>query len=101
MESTYRIVLADGTEIRDLRMNGSNFVSDEPISESTFRGKLSPVTIYHEETPEVHPNMDLVQIVQMGQEYWFILRDLTRKEMEEIQIRADIDFIAMMSDIEL
>ncbi len=101
MDSVYRVVLSNGTEIKDLRMNGNNFVSDRPVSESVFRGNLSPVTIYRDGIPEVHPNMDLVQITRMDGEYWFVLRDLTQKELDEIQIRADIDFIAMMADIEL
>lgn len=101
MDSTYKIVLADGREIKNLRMNGNNFVSDSPIDNSIFEGNLSPVTIYTDGVPEVHPHMALVQNVRMGFEYMFILRDMTQQELDAIQIRADLDFIAMMSDIEL
>lgn len=101
MDSTYRIVLADGQEIKNLRMNGNNFVSETPIDKSIFEGNLSTVTIYENNVPEVHEHMALVQLIQMFGQYWFILRDMTQKELDEIQLRADVDFIAMMSDIEL
>lgn len=101
MNDTYRIVLADGTEINDLRLNGNNFVSDDPIDETIFEGNLSPVTIYHGLVPEVHEHMELVQVTQMHREYWFILRDITPEELAAMQVRADIDFLAMMTDVEL
>ena len=101
MNEEYRIVLADGTEIKNLRMNGNNFISDTPIEASIFDGVLSPVTIYEGFAPVVYEHMELVQVSQMGAEYWFILRDLSDKELADIQMRADIDFLAMMTDVEL
>lgn len=100
-EQEYRIVLSDGTEIGGLRMNGNNFVSDSPIDEAMFEGVLSPVTIYEGLVPVVHNHMALVQVTKMGKEYWFVLRDIPQSELDAIQVRADIDFIAMMTDVEL
>ena len=99
--TTYKIILTDGQTIDGLRLNGNNFVSSSPIAESIFDDNLSPVTIYENGVPSVHENMELVQVTRMGGEYWFILRDITQKELDEIRLRADVDFIAMMSDIEL
>ena len=31
-EKIYKITLADGTEIRNLRLNGNNFISDTPVA---------------------------------------------------------------------
>ena len=45
--------------------------------------------------------MELVQIVKYGEEYWFVLRTMTKKELQDLKNRADIDYLAMMSDIEL
>lgn len=99
--SNYKLVLSNGREINNLRMNGNNFVSDSAITADMFEGGLSSVKIYADGVMEMHENMDLVQITKMGDEYWFILRDISQKELDEIRIRADVDFIAMMSDIEL
>ena len=46
-------------------------------------------------------NMELVQIVKYDEEYWFVLRTMTKKELQDLKNRADIDYLAMMSDIEL
>lgn len=100
-EKIYKITLADGSVIENLRMNGNNFVSDEPISEDMFIGKLSTVTINDGEKDITHKNMSLVQIVKYDEEYWFILRTMSDKELQEIKNRADIDYIAMMTDVEL
>lgn len=101
MNDAYRIVLADGTEIGRLRMNGNNFVSDVPVDETVFDGNLTPVTIYHGLIPEIHEHMELVQVTKMKNEYWFVLRDISKSELDAMQVRADIDFLAMMTDVEL
>lgn len=101
MNDAYRIVLADGTEIGGLRMNGNNFVSDVPVDEAVFDGNLTPVTIYHGLIPEIHEYMELVQVTKMKNEYWFVLRDISKSELDAMQVRADIDFLAMMTDVEL
>ena len=100
-EQEYRIVLSDGSEISGLRMNGNNFVSDSPVDEAMFEGALSPVTIHEGLVPVVHEHMELVQVTKMGHEHWFVLRDIPKSELDAIQVRADIDFIAMMTDVEL
>lgn len=52
----------------------------------------------HEET---HENMELVQISKVGKDYWFVLRDLTDQELKDLKTQADIEYIAMMADIDL
>lgn len=100
-EKIYKITLADGRVIEDLRLNGNNFVSKEEITDSIFNGNLSRVIINDGEHDIIFNNMELVQVQQYKDEYWFILRELTAKELQEIKTRSDIDYIAMMSDIEL
>lgn len=99
-EKIYKITLADGTEISNLTLNGNNFISQEPISESIFDGNLSEVVINDGEHDEAHTNMELIQITQMGDEYWFVLADIPKERLERDQMRADIDYIAMMTDVE-
>ena len=97
----YTITLADGTVISNLTMNGNNFVSETQITSDIFEDNLFEVTISDGEYEEVHENMELVQIAQYGDDYYFVLRDLTPAEMEKLSIRADIEYIAMMAGIEL
>ena len=63
-EKIYKITLGDGTEISNLKLNGNNFISTEKIDESVFVDNCSPVTISDGVSDTVHPNMELVQIVE-------------------------------------
>lgn len=100
-EKIYKITLADGTVIENLRLNGNNYISDSEITADMFLGNLSTVTINDGEKDTVYKNMDLVQIVKYDDEYWFILRTMTKRELQELKNRADIDYIAMMTEVEI
>lgn len=98
---TWTITLADGTILEGLTLNGNNYISSTSITESVFDGNLSKVTISDGEHEEIHEDMALVQINKVGTSYWFILRDLTVREIAETRIHADIEYIAMMTNIDL
>lgn len=98
-EKIYTITLEDGTQIENLRMNGNNFISQEQIDHKIFDGNLGEVTINDGENDEVHENMGLVQVTQMGDEYWFVLRDVPASEIANSKLRSDLDYLAMMADV--
>lgn len=100
-EKIYIITLADGTEIGNLRLNGNNFISKAPIDATIFEGNCSPVTIRNGGGEEIHENMELVQITPVGEDYWFVLRDLSAAELEKIKMQSDIEYVAMMAGIEI
>lgn len=94
----FTIALSNGKQLKDLELNGNNYISPEKLTEDTFADGLSPVVINGEE----HEQMALVQCVQHADgRTWFILRDATAEEVANAKLRSDIDFIALMSDIEL
>lgn len=100
-DNIYTITLEDGTQIENLRLNGNNYISQNPISSEIFDGNLGTVTISDGETEEIHTNMGLVQITQMNGEYWFVLRDIPESEIAAAKLRSDVDYLAMMSDVEI
>lgn len=100
-DKIYQITLADGTVIENLRLNGNNFVSQKPLTEEDFAGKLSRVTINDGENERLYEHMALVQIAKYGSEYWFILREMSERELSDLKTRADIEYIAMMTDVEI
>lgn len=100
-EKTYKITLADGTALENLRLNGNNFISDVRVEEDIFVGNCSPLTINDGENDEVHEHAELVQVVQNGDESWIVLRDLSDDELRERQLRSDVDYLAMMTDTDL
>lgn len=97
----YKITLADGTVIDNLRLNGNNYISDKELTADMFLGNLAKVIVNDGERDTVYENMELVQIVKHDEEYWFVLRTMTKRELQDLKNRADIDYLAMMSDIEL
>lgn len=101
-DKIYKVTLADNTVIDGLRMNGNNFVSMSPIDAAVFENNCSPVVIDSIETEEIHKNMELVQITKNDAgEYWFVLRDISEKELAQIKMQSDIEYIAMMAGVKL
>lgn len=100
-EKIYKITLSNGTVIDNLRLNGNNYISEKELSTDMFLGNLGTVTINDGEKDAIYENMTLVQLAKYDDEYWFILRTMTKKELQEIKNRSDIDYIAMMTDVEL
>lgn len=100
-EKIYKITLANGTVIDNLRLNGNNYISDKEITADMFLGNLATVTINDGEKDVVYENMDLVQIMKYDDEYWFILRTMTKRELQDLKNRADIDYIAMMTEVDI
>ena len=94
----YTITLHDGTEIKNLSLNGNNFISDTPLEESLFAGNLQTVHISGPDMDKTHENMELVGIRQDGGKYWFVLRELSAQELIEQKMLADIAALTAASD---
>ncbi len=103
MEKTWKITLADGTELKDLKLNGNNYISEKEITENDFKGKLAKVIIENEtdNTVEEYEHMELIHILKYEDGYYFALRELSEDEKYKIKTKADIEYIAMMSDVDL
>lgn len=105
MEKSWKITLSDGTTIENLRLNGNNFVSETEIKKEMFDGKLLKVTIEGiEDGKKVvneYKNMELVQIVHYEDGYYFVLRELSQEEINMAKIQGNIEYIAMMTDVDL
>lgn len=97
----YTITLNNGTEIKDLIKNGDNFVSKVKLDESIFKNNLTRMTISNGEEVEVLENMEFIQQMKIGKEYYICFRQLTEREIKDIEIDSKIEYLAMMSDIEL
>ena len=77
---TWKITLADGTSLDGLDLNGNNYISPAVVTEATFAGKLSSVTI---DGTQTYQDMKLVQISKVGKSYWFILAEKTAEEKQK------------------
>lgn len=103
MEKSWKITLSDGTQLKDLKLSGNNYISKTKITEDDFKGKLSKITIENEtdKTSEELEHVELVQIVYYEDGYYFVLRQLSADEIDKIKTKADIEYLAMMTDVDL
>lgn len=76
----YTMTLSDGTQLKNLKLNGNNWITSEAITENTFSGKLNKVSVTDGKTTQEYTDQTLVQIQQYGNEYWFILGEQTQDE---------------------
>ena len=109
-ERTWTVALADGTLIENLTLGGNNFQSETEITADMFDGNLSEVHISASDGdmtrcayPAVLHDAELVQITHDNPDgkWWFILRELSEDELFKMRVRAQLDYIAMNSDIDL
>lgn len=99
---TYTITLATGVMIANLMLNGNNFISDEDLTEDTFAGKLYNVTITDSEgNTETIENGELISLYKEDGKTWFIIRETPVDVLKERKIQSDIQYIAMMADVDL
>ena len=114
-KAVWKVTLADGTTIDGLTLNGNNFVSPKSVTADIFAGKLSHVTIEGPEGADTltgtgdaglrgeHGAMTLARCQKddlLGG-YAFVLVDVSEADMEKLRNRGDIEYIAMMTGVEL
>lgn len=98
------ITLQNGTTIKDLMLNGTNYISGRHIDESIFRGNMGTVTFDDDDGGrKVMRNAELIQQVTYdgGSTWWLCFRELSQRELLDMELRAKIDYIAMMTDVEV
>lgn len=99
-----KITLNDNTELLDLKLNGNNYISTNLIDSSVFENNLSVVKISEGDNETVYYDMKLVQNIVNEGKSWFILaekneEDKLKEKLE--QSRADVDYLSIMTGVEL
>lgn len=111
MNETYDIILNDGTIFSNCLTNGSYFLTDENINDDTFIGKLTTVTIItkykgdkineitksHGILADIRDLPDLEGTFHHG----FTLNFLSQDEIKLKECMSNIEYLAMMADIDL
>lgn len=95
----YSVMLADGTIIDNLKLNGNNFISDTIIDETIFEHNLDKISIMNNEGNIEELNNAKVIFTKVLDKQSFILIEKTKEEIEKERqgiIIADLDFRLMM-----
>ena len=98
----FKLILADGTEIKNLTRNGDNFISDTKVDESLFAGKLTSLTITDGEDVTIEMNnAELIQQIEYQGKYWLCFRELSERELKDMALESQIQYLAMMTDVDI
>ncbi len=98
----YTLTLADGTCLTGFSKNGDNFVSTTEVDEGIFENNLSKMIVSDGETETTYYNVELIAQRQwFDGTYYLAFREMADQEIREATINAKIDYLAMMSDIDL
>ncbi len=83
----YKITLADGTELKNLELNGNNYIAEGVLEDSVFEGKLSTVTVTDGKTTETYTDMRLMSNRVEDGRSWFVLgeKSAQQKAMERME----------------
>ena len=77
----YTITLKDGTTLKDLDLNGNNYVSKSKVDETIFTSdNLSYVIINDGERDTTYENMKFIQQIKYNDGYYFILTEMTDED---------------------
>lgn len=92
------IELSDGTVIQDLEINGNCFISENNIkNELLTDGMLSKIMI----DGVTYKNITLVRKWVQDNKTWLALRQKSEDEIWKEQYKSNLDYIAMMSNVDL
>ena len=98
----YNVKLADGTELKDLELNGNNFISDTIIDESIFENNLDKVSIIDSKGNIEELNNAKVIFAKVLDKQSFILNEKTKEEIEKetlCQLLADLTETVLLGGI--
>lgn len=104
----YMITLANGNTINEVELNGSLFFTKQNISRDTFRAGLAHVSISgstNNDNPDwttgLYDNLRLSYFRDAGDVREFCFSRISADELERLQQCGDIDYIAMMTGVQL
>jgi hypothetical protein len=91
------IIWSDGSEL-EADKNGSCFIVDE---KPEFPSDLEEVTIEENGAATTLHNARIVECASVDGKYWFSIQEIPEDTIEKATMKAQIDYIAMMADIDL
>ena len=94
--------------MENLRVNGSNFVSDVAIDADVFAGNLTKVVIevpedeeFGQEFAGTHFNMELVrcEMDEGAGGFCFAIREIPEGQLREVRVDSRLDYLEMINDM--
>lgn len=92
-----KIIFKNGMGI-EAEENGSSLITE---SRPEFPTDLSVVTVSGNNGERIYRNAEIIECASVDGRYWFSFREVPETERAARQMQANIEYIAMMSDIDL
>lgn len=98
-----RLILFDGTVIENLKHYDNSYRSEQPLDESIFKNNLFKVVeeIEGVEEPIIYHDLRFVGPWEVEGDWCFSLPALSYVEKKMGQILSNIQYLSMMTDVEL
>ena len=87
----YTITLNDGTKLKNLELNGNNYISEKPIENSVFEGNLGTVTITDGKTTKTYKDMTLLSNRVDDGKGWFVLDEKSKWTLNDSALAAKVE----------
>ena len=107
---SYTLALSNGKVFTGLAISGTCFVSNSPVYEADFTGGMNRVVLSgtsddeFSAAPYENGELPLVRfgrVFQADGKYYFYLEAVSSEELARESTRADVDYLAMMTGVEL
>ena len=95
----YSVKLNDGTEIKNLELNGNNFISESTIDKTIFENNLEKVIVTDDDGNEEELVNQKVQFAKIGDTETFILLDKTKEE-KLLELLADLTEVVLLGGVQ-
>ena len=86
----YKITLTDGTVLKNLELNGNNFIAEGVIDDAVLKDNLATVTITDGETTETFTDMILMSNIVRDNRSWFVLGEKSAQQKKEEAMEKQI-----------
>lgn len=98
----YKITLADGTVLKNLELNGNNYIAEGVIYDAVFNDNLATVTITDGKTTETYEDMVLLSNRVDGGRSWIVLGEKSAQEKAMERINAMLSSAAdSLTDVQM
>ena len=97
----YKIVLADGTIIDNLELNGNNYIPETPIDINIFNGNLDKISIINsDENIEELNHCSIVFAEVAGNQSFIIAEKSSEEKRDERVTNTEIDIVMLEETID-
>lgn len=98
------IIFADGKQLSELTVNGTNFVSKTKVDETIFDSKnLATMTVDDGKQKYIYTDMVFVQQMELNGDYYLTFRKKTQREKDMERVSsvetATDELVLMMADM--